>query len=177
MKKIVLAMMATLTLSMSVMAQDGQIGASRPERRQMDPKEMIQRRTDFTVQQYGLNEEQAKKLLELNTKYPNMMMGGQRGQRGGQRGMMGQGRPRRGEAAPNDTARRQRPEMGNPEQMKARMEEMKKQREAYDAELKTIMTEEQFKAYTADMEKRMQGQGGPGGRRQFNGQRPRRENQ
>ena len=166
MKKMVMAMMAALTFSMSTMAQDGKTEATRPERRQMNPAEMIQRRTEATVKQYGLNEEQAKKLQELNTKYPNMVSG----PRGGRGGQMGPRRPqgRRGGDANRDSVRRERPQNMDPEQMKARMQEMQKEREAYNAELQKIMTPEQYKAYTEDMEKRMRNMGNrQGGNRGF----------
>ena len=56
------------------------------------------------------------------------------------------------------------------EEMKAQMEKMRKEREEatkkYEAELQTIMTEDQFKAYKADQKQR-QREGGRrmGGRR------------
>jgi len=49
---------------------------------------------------------------------------------------------------------------------------MRKSMEAYDAELQKIMTEEQFKAYKADQQKRFQ----QGGRRPNGMGRPHRDN-
>ncbi|MBR1934110.1 MAG: DUF4890 domain-containing protein [Prevotella sp.] len=165
MKKIVLAIAAALTMSLSAMAQDAE-QAQKGERKQFNQTEMIQNRTKQTVEKYGLNEEQAAKLLELNTKYADKM--GPRG--GGPRGMMGRGgaarqgdRPQR---QPTDSLQRQgRRGMfgGNPE-------EMRKNFEAYDAELKTILTSEQYEAYQADQKKQMERRG------QRNGQRPQRKN-
>ena len=77
MKQIMISIAAMLMLSTAAMAQDNQ--GQRPNRQGFDRTEMIQRRTDGVVQKYGLNEEQAKQLLSLNTKFADMM-----GPRGGQ---------------------------------------------------------------------------------------------
>lgn len=143
MKKIALAMIAALTLSMGVMAQDEQ--QEQRERRQNNPAEMVQRRTDMAVKKYGLNEEQARQLLELNKKYADKM--------GPRRGEMG--KRRKPEARPDSAAtpkpRRERPNV----------EEMKKNMEEYDNEIQKIFTEEQFKAYKEDMKNRQQRGRGP----------------
>ena len=154
MKKSILAIAAAIMMSTSVMAQDQ---PSR-QRRQFDPAEMAKQRTEMMVREYGLNEDQSAKLLDLNTRYADkmpMMMG--RGPRGGQRGQ----RPQTGDQRPQrpDTVRqggeRPRPQMSR--------EEMQKQMEAYNAELKNIMTEEQFQKYQDDQKRRMQQR--PGERR------------
>lgn len=158
MKKLVLTMIAMVTMSLSAMAQD-----TAQVRRQFNPEQMAKMRTDATVQKYGLNEEQAKKLLDLNTRFagkirPMGPMGGQR--RGGQR-MQGD-----------------RPQRMNPDSLRAQgqrrgqgqrgggfnREEMQKNMEAYNNELKSILTPEQYEAYQKDEQQN---------RRQFNG--PRRE--
>lgn len=160
MKKFVLTMIAMVTMSLSAMAQD-----TAQVRRQFNPEQMAKMRTDATVQKYGLNEEQAKKLLDLNTRFADKIrpmgpMGGQR--RGGQR-MQGD-----------------RPQRMNPDSLRARgpqgqrrgpgqrggfnREEMQKNMEAYNNELKAILTPEQYEAYQKDEQQN---------RRQFNG--PRRE--
>ena len=158
MKKLVLTMIAMVTMSLSAMAQD-----TAQVRRQFNPEQMAKMRTDATVQKYGLNEEQAKKLLDLNTRFagkirPMGPMGGQR--RGGQR-MQGD-----------------RPQRMNPDSLRAQgqrrgqgqrgggfnREEMQKNMEAYNNELKAILTPEQYEAYQKDEQQN---------RRQFNG--PRRE--
>jgi hypothetical protein len=51
------------------------------------------------------------------------------------------------------------------EQMEARMKEMRANREAYNAELKKIMTEEQFSKYEAAEKQRMERRGPRGPRR------------
>jgi hypothetical protein len=45
---------------------------------------------------------------------------------------------------------------------------MRKNMEAYNAELKTILTEEQYQAYTKDQQNRFQGQRGQRPRRDIN---------
>ena len=158
MKKLVLTMIAMVTMSLSAMAQD-----TAQVRRQFNPEQMAKMRTDAVVQKYGLNEEQAKKLLDLNTRFagkirPMGPMGGQR--RGGQR-MQGD-----------------RPQRMNPDSLRAQgqrrgqgqrgggfnREEMQKNMEDYNNELKAILTPEQYEAYQKDEQQN---------RRQFNG--PRRE--
>lgn len=158
MKKLVLTMIAMVTMSLSAMAQD-----TAQVRRQSNPEQMAKMRTDAVVKKYGLSEDQAKKLLDLNTRFagkirPMGPMGGQR--RGGQR-MQGN-----------------RPQRMNPDSLRAQgqrrgqgqrgggfnREEMQKNMEAYNNELKSILTPEQYEAYQKDEQQN---------RRQFNG--PRRE--
>ena len=158
MKKLVLAMIAMVTMSLSAMAQD-----TAQVRRQFNPEQMAKMRTDAVVKKYGLNDDQAKKLLDLNTRFagkirPMGPMGGQR--RGGQR-MQGD-----------------RPQRMNPDSLRAQgqrrgqgqrgggfnREEMQKNMEDYNNELKAILTPEQYEAYQKDEQQN---------RRQFNG--PRRE--
>lgn len=158
MKKLVLTMIAMVTMSLSAMAQD-----TAQVRRQFNPEQMAKMRTDAVVKKYGLNDDQAKKLLELNTRFagkirPMGPMGGQR--RGGQR-MQGD-----------------RPQRMNPDSLRAQgqrrgqgqrgggfnREEMQKNMEDYNNELKSILTPEQYEAYQKDEQQN---------RRQFNG--PRRE--
>lgn len=161
MKQMVMSIAALLLLSTAVKAQEN--GGQRPERPRMDRTEMIQRRTDGVVKKYGLNEEQAKQLLSLNTKFADQM--GPRGPRpdgqGMRRGNRGQ-RPQGG-----DSIRQQRPQrpQGEANQQRPQMDDRMK---AYDEELQKIMTPEQYKAYKADQEERMKqfGQRGQGQRRQ-----------
>lgn len=160
MKKLVLTMIAMVTMSLSAMAQD-----TAQVRRQFNPEQMAKMRTDATVQKYGLNKEQAKKLLDLNTRFagkirPMGPMGGQR--RGGQR-MQGD-RPQRMNP---DSLRAQGPQgqrRGPGQRGGFNREEMQKNMEAYNNELKAILTPEQYEAYQKDEQQN---------RRQFNG--PRRE--
>ena len=153
MKKILFAIMAVLTISISAVAQEQKEG-NRPERPQMNPTEMAQRRTDAMVKKYGLNDEQAKKLLELNTKYADKI--------GPRKGMQ---RARRPEGAAPDTTKKAMPQRMERKGGRGQMpEEMRKEMEAYNTALKAILTEEQYKAYQEDMKKRPQHpNGGRGG--------------
>jgi Spy/CpxP family protein refolding chaperone len=164
MKKIMIALAAAMMMSSAALAQDDKSQDQRGPA-QFDQTEMIKRRTDDAVQKYGLNAEQAKQLLELNTKYADRMGGRGMGRPGGGRGM------RRGggegfQGGGNFQGGGQRPELT--EEQRARMEEMRKQREetrkAYDAEMEKILTPEQFKAYQEDAKNRNPF-GGRGGRR------------
>lgn len=147
MKKIVLAMIAVVTMSVSAMAQD-----TTQVRRQFNPEQMAKMRTEATVQKYGLNEEQAKKLLDLNTRFADKI-----------RPMRGMGGQPRGPRMNGD--RNNRPQRMAPDSLRARgprnggqrgnfggfnREEMQKNIEAYNNELKTILTPEQFEAYQKD---------------------------
>ena len=157
MKKMILALVAVMSMT-AAQAQDG--NRQRGERRQMDKTEMAKHRTDEVVKQYGLDEQQAAKLLELNKKYADKMgprMGGPRGQRPG---------ARRGG---NDDGQQQgqRPELTEEQkqQMAAERQARQKAMEEYDAELQQILTPEQYKAYKADQEKRRPDGGRRGGQR------------
>ena len=173
MKKMILAIVAAITLSTTAVAQE-ENNQRRERRQQPDRTEMLKQRTDEMVKTYGLNEEQAKQLLELNTAFADKIgpMGGF--QRGGNNGRRPQAdRRQMGNREQVDTTKareqRQRPTR---EGMEDRRKEMEQNREAYAAELQKIMTEDQYKAYQADMQKRMQN--APQGRR---GQRPPRNNE
>ena len=76
MKKFVL-IAAALTLSLASFAQengtDRRQRGGRPER--PDEATMIKMRTERMVEELGLDEAQGAKLLELNQKYPQAMMG------------------------------------------------------------------------------------------------------
>ena len=154
MKKILLTLAAAFIMSATAFAQGGFGGGQ-----QFDPEQMIKMRTDRTVEQYKLNADQAKQLLDLNTKYNDRLMGGFGGFGGRRGGGMGQG----GGFGQGG----QMPELT--EEQRAQMEEARKKREEaqkeYDAELEKIMTPEQFKQYQEDQKNRRQrgGRGGFGG--------------
>jgi len=174
MKKMILAIAAALMMSVTMTAQEN-AQEQKPEMKRPDMTEMVKHRTDETVKKYGLNEEQAAKLLELNTKYMGnfgprrgMRPGGMREGRG--RGMrpdsMRQNRPRPEGEVKEGEERPARPEMrGDRPGMRGDREGFRKQMEEYNTELQKIMTEEQYKAYQEDQEKRMQ-QGPRGFRRE-----------
>ena len=163
MKKIILTLMATVAMTTSVMAQEEVQQQQRPERRQMDVTEMAKRRTDEAVKKYELNEEQAQKLLDLNTRFfKNMRPGGGRRMGRPDRQQMGERmkKPMDAEKGPGqapDTLKAERrhgPQGGFRGGFGGNSEEMKKNMEAYDAELKTILTEDQYNAYKKDEQNR-----------------------
>ena len=153
---------AAFMMSAAAFAQ-GNGGGQRP---QMDREQMIKMRTDRTVEQYKLNDEQAKQLLELNTKYADTMMMGFGGRMGG--GRMGGGRMRNGQGGPGGGFGQGGGSQLTPEQQ-AQRDEMRKQREestkAYNAELEKIFTPEQYKQYQEDQQNRGQRGGRRGGQR------------
>lgn len=170
MKKTILAIVAAITLSATAVAQDNN-NQNRERGQQSDRTEMLKKRTEDMAKTYGLNETQTQQLLELNKKYATVRMGDfQRGNNGRRPQQME--RRQKGAMQEGDTlkAQVQRQRVGR-EGMEERRKEMTQSREAYAAELQKIMTEEQYKAYQADMQKRMQN--GPQGRR---GERPHRDN-
>ena len=136
MKKLVLTMVAMLTMALSVAAQDSL--QTRRDRKLMNPTEMAKHRTERMVKTYGLNEEQSSRLKALNMKYAETMRP-ERGNHGGRPGFRPDMKGKRPQQMMNDSAR----------------VAMRKNLEAYDAELKTILTEDQYKAYNADRAKMM----------------------
>jgi len=176
MKKAVLALVAMMTMTAAMAQGDNQRGDA--NRRKMNKTEMIKNRTDETVKKYGLNDEQAAKLLELNTKFADVMGPGMRGPGG--RGPRGNGgaRPRPDgntaatqQAQTDGNQKGNRPEMTEEmkEQMKAQRQKRQEAMKKYDTELQAIMTADQYKAYKADQEKRMK-EGRGRGQRRNNGQ-------
>lgn len=180
MKTTLMAIAAALMMSATVMAQNEQPQGQGP--RQMDRAEMMKARTEQMVKEYGLNDEQAKKLEALNTEFaekmPMMRFPRREGQAGqGQRperreGQAGQGQ--RPERQQGDTLRRGQRQQGQGQRMN--FEEMRKNMEEYNAALEKIMTQEQFAKYRESMGRRMGGGqrngGGFGG-----GNRPQRDGQ
>ncbi|MBQ5495082.1 MAG: DUF4890 domain-containing protein [Prevotella sp.] len=128
--------------------------------KQPDKTEMVKHRTDRVVKKYGLNDQQAASLLELNTKYADKF-GGPRGHHGKKHGMRhgkkheGQADATTGATTPQPRGDKKRPELTEEQkaQFEARRQEMEANRKAYETELKKILTEDQFKQYEADMKK------------------------
>ena len=153
MKQLLMTIVAAVMFSSAAMAQDQEKGKKK--------EEMAKHRTEKMVKDYDLNESQAAKLLELNTKYADKMRP-HRGPRGphGPHGMKGQ-RPE----PPKGDMQGERPEPPTKE-MKAEMEkkraEMEKEQKAYDAELQKILTPDQYKLYQHDMQKHRKGGPRPG---------------
>ena len=63
-------MIAAVAMSFSAMAQEQ---PQNDQRRQFNPEEMAKNRTEEAVKKYGLNEEQAAKLLDLNKRFSDKM--------------------------------------------------------------------------------------------------------
>lgn len=142
MKRMILALIAAITIGTNAVAQQPQ--EHRHGKR--DKTEIVKHRTEHMTKQYGLSEEQSAQLLALNTKYADNMapMGGRRGHR--HEG----GRPEDGE--------RRKPMMTDEQR-----QQFQQAMEAYDQELKGILTSEQFAKYKEDRDKRRKG--GPRGPR------------
>jgi hypothetical protein len=140
MKKLFMAVAALFIVSSTAMAQN----ESNQQKEQPNRTEMIQKRTDKMVNRYGLNSDQAKQLLELNTNYAGSFRGPMMGDHHrGERGGMGN----------RDSLQfRNRPAVTN-EQKSSRMNEMSEKNDAYNKELQKIMTTEQFKSYQNDQQK------------------------
>lgn len=171
MKKTLLISATALMLSVCAFAQGN---GQRPPREKPDEATMVKMRTEHMVKQLELDETQAAKLLELNQKYPQMMMGGPGGHGGP--GGPGMGRPPRGQSQDGnvsgdkdkDSKKAKQARKNNQEERPQLTEEQKKEmdaaREAYEAGLKEILTEEQFKTWQEQGNRHPQG-GRPGGRR------------
>lgn len=150
MKQIIMTLAVVLFVGSTALAQ---------EKNDNRKQEMIKHRTERTVKEYNLNDKQAKKLLDLNTKYADMMRPMHRHGGPGRHSMNGQ----RPEPPKDMKGEMPEPPKGN---MKGMREKMEKDMKAYDEELQKIMTPEQYKNYKADMEKRrMEGPHGPRGER------------
>lgn len=117
---------------------------TKQDRKMPDKSEIIQKRTDRMAERYGLDENQAKALLELNKQYADkMFMGGRPGRGNG---------PRRAISG-DSVSMRKRPDKSQIEEM---MKKMTETREAYNNSLKKIMNDSQFSKYEEDQKKMMQ---------------------
>jgi len=130
MKKLGLLLLSVIVFATVTMAQN-------QGPRNFDPKEMAKRQTEELTKTLDLNKDQAKKVLELNTKM------------GEKRSAMFQ---------------EMRDGGGDREAMR---EKNAKMQEEQNAEMKKILTEDQYKKYEKYLEERraQRGQGRPGGQR------------
>lgn len=152
-------MAAVMLTTLTVTAQND---AGKQQQRKFDKTEMIKHRTDRMVSRFDLNETQAKQLLELNTAYANKLP--RMGNRAGRHGMGNKN------AQQCDAKCKQcNADCKCKEQMEKRKSEMKANREAYEKELKNIMSDAQYSKYTEAKKQRMQrqksGKGHYGGNR------------
>lgn len=158
MKKMMMTMIAAVLMSSAAFAQEEK--KCECKCKQPDKTEMVKHRTDRVVKKYGLNDQQAASLLELNTKYADKF-GGPRGHHGKKHGMRhgkkheGQADATTGATTPQPRGDKKRPELTEEQkaQFEARRQEMEANRKAYETELKKILTDDQFKQYEADMKK------------------------
>lgn len=100
------------------------------DKQKPDAKKMAQFMTERMTKEYELTDKQAEKLKKLNEKYAGKLrpMGGHKhGNMGGQRGG--------------------KPKMDGKRPSVEEMKQMKAQREAYNKELKSILTDEQYQKY------------------------------
>ena len=125
MKQFLMTLAAALFISSAALAQD---------KKENRKEEMIKHRTERMAKDYNLSDKQKKQLLDLNTKYGDMM---RPMHRHGHHGMKGQ-RPE----PPKDDKK-----------MAEKRQEMEATMKAYDAELQKIMTADQFKSYQEDQKK------------------------
>lgn len=134
MKKLILTLAAVMLIGTAAMAQD-----DNKKEKKLDKTEMVKKRTESMATKYKLDEKQTKKLLELNTKYADKLSAGPARGRG-----MGPG---------GNGVRPERKQMTD--EQKKEMQERRQQRqanmEAYKAELKKILNDEQLKQYETDM--------------------------
>ena len=134
MKKLILTLL--VTCSFAVLNAQTENNDNKQHRRGGNPAEMVEKRTQDMVKKYALSAEQAEKVKALNEKYMKRgkpqrdMKGGDKPQCPQKDGNVGKGNGKRG-----------------PRDMRPNMEE-------YNKELKLIMNDDQYKAYTADMEKK-----------------------
>ena len=131
MKKIVLALVAVFTITCSAFAQNN--GGMR---QQFSQEDMAKFQTERMATQLGLDEAQKAAVLKLNMEFAGKM----------RRGMGPMGGPR---MQRNDSVKADRP---NEAQMKEMRKQMEENQAAFKAELKKVLTEEQFAKYE-EMEK------------------------
>lgn len=133
MKRIVFWMVALLLIGSTAMAQGGRKGGER-----MDSKTRAERMTERMVKEYSLNDTQKQQLMDANLAWVEKMAGNQ----------VGRSNKQKDENAPK-VSKEDREKM---------MAEMKKSREDYDAQVKKILTKDQYDTYVkkqAEREKQM----------------------
>jgi hypothetical protein len=162
MKKIVMTMVALLTMTAAVAQDNNSENRQRREFKKPTPEEMTTRMTESLK----LDDKQQKKVLELNKEYENVLGGPGMG-RGFGRGQRGP-RPDGQTGASQNNNNQQRPERPQmTEEQRAKMQQMMEKRQEYDKKLKEILTDDQYKTYQEQNQRR----GGRGGRGGFGGPR------
>ena len=159
MKKIVMTLVALLTMTAAVEQNNG--NGQRREFKKPTPEEMTNRMAD----QLKLDDKQKTKVLELNKEYEGVLGGPGMG-RGFGRGQGGPGGPGGFQGGQQG----QRPELTEEQraEMRKQMQQRMEQRQEYEKKLKDILTDDQYKTYQEQQQQR-RGRGGFGGPR---GRRP-----
>lgn len=148
MKKIVLTMIAILSMTVAMAQNDEKRDGNRGPR-QFTPEQMVEN----LAGRLNLNDDQKAKLLELNKEYKDVLGGPRWG------GRNGGNRPQRNENA-GEGQRPQRPQLT--EEQRAQWQERMKKRQEYEEKLKGIFTEEQYKQYQEMRPQRGQRRGNNG---------------
>jgi len=133
--KVIALALASALIATTATAQDD--SQKREKGRDFDPTEMVQKQTERMAEEYGLDEKQTAKLLELNKEYAGKMQP--------------MGRPPRMKPPQDGGGEQMAPPMEQERPTKEQAEEMRKKmmedRNAYNAKLKEIMTDEQYAKY------------------------------
>lgn len=147
MRRMTIAFTFAIMASMALQAQE-QADGRQQVRPRMTQEQLIKLRTNGMVKRYGLSDEQAAKLQELNEAYSVKLFSGRRGT--GFRGRQNADQNREEEQQPDGQSRTERQE-----RMKQRMQEMQSTYAEYEKELQKIFSAEQYKKYQADRQTRM----------------------
>ncbi len=153
MKKIVLSLVAILSMTTAMAQNDEKNGQNGPQ--QFTPEQ----RTEMMAKKLNLSDDQKKKVLELNNEYKDVMGGP-----GGMRGQMGQ----RGQRGQNGEMGQMGQRGGNRQEMtdeqKAEMKQRMEKGQEYNKKMKEILTDDQYKTYQ-QMQPQRGGRGNRGGQR------------
>lgn len=144
MKRISFLMVALLLMGGLAMAQ----GQRRENRKVADPKVRAERMTERMAKEYSLNDAQKKELLEANTALTEKAAKCPTGMKQGKKDKDGKSCCDRKEGENVS-------KMSKEDKQKLR-QEMQASRQAYDVQLKKIMTDDQYAAYTKKQAERQQ---------------------
>lgn len=145
MKRISFLMMALLLIGGVVMAQGNRRG-----NREMNPRARAEKMTERMAKEYALNETQQKQLLEVNLAMMEQMGNRSKAVRSAKKG--------KGCVTDSCYCREYKckPAKMSKEDKQKMYQEMKASREAYDAKLQKIMTQDQYAAYLRNQAERIQ---------------------
>jgi len=160
MKKIVLAMVALLTMTTAVAQESEKKMDGKQQKEMKAPKEMTpEQRTERMASRLNLTAEQKTQVLQLNTAYKDYLKGpGMRGPRPPKKDFV-DGQTGSTEQQPQ-AMQGKRPELTDAQ--RAQMKQHMTKRKEYDTKLKAILTADQYKEYQKMQPRR--GHGPKGGR-------------